>query len=219
MKRRSFLQKAVFGIGVLGFSSLPFGLSRLLYPKANAAIANYTILPGALSDPEAFIEACIGCGLCGEVCPPKCILFHKNDGGAESNKPYIDSAIKGCILCGYCMEICPTEALTVTPIREVDMGVAQIDRAACYPWVDKGVCGACVSVCPLGETAIDFNFGNFYRPVVKDGCVGCGLCVEVCPEPSLPIRIVQGTDSKVARHGVGLNQQYKWQESDSRLKF
>jgi len=67
MKRRSFLQKAVFGLGIAGFSSLPFGFSRLLYPKANAAIANYTILPGALADPEAFIEACIGCGLCGEV--------------------------------------------------------------------------------------------------------------------------------------------------------
>lgn len=218
MKRRSFLQRAVFGLGVLGFSSLPFGLSRLLYPKANAVIANYTILPGALADPKAFIEACIGCGLCGEVCPPKCILFHKNDGGLESNKPYIDSAIKSCILCGYCMEVCPTEALTVTPIREVDMGVAQIDRAACYPWVDKGICGACVSICPLGAKAIDFEFGNFYRPVVKDGCVGCGQCVEVCPEPSLPIRIVQGTDSKVARHGVGFRQLDKWQDGQ-RLKY
>ncbi|HFD32472.1 MAG TPA: 4Fe-4S dicluster domain-containing protein [Gammaproteobacteria bacterium] len=218
MKRRNFLQKITFGAGILGFSSLPFGLSRLLYPEANASLQNYSILPGALPDPEAFIEACIGCGLCGEVCPPKCILFHKNDGGPESNKPYIHPAVKSCILCGYCMEVCPTEALTVTPIREVDMGIAQIDRAACYPWVDKGVCGACVSVCPLGEKAIDFDFGNFYRPVVKEGCVGCGQCVEVCPEPSLPIRIVQNTDSTVARHGVGLNQQYKWQTED-RLKY
>lgn len=218
MRRRSFLQKAVFGIGILGFTSLPFGLSRMLYPKANAANINYAILPGALSDPKDFIEACIGCGLCGEVCPPKCILFHKNDGGPESNKPYIDPAIKSCTLCGYCMEVCPTEALTVTPIREVKMGIAQIDRAACYPWVDKGVCGACVSVCPLGDKAIDYEFGNFYRPVVKDGCVGCGQCVEVCPEPSLPIRIVQGTKSKVARHGVGFNQLDKWQ-GGQRLKY
>ena len=218
MKRRSFLQKAVFGLGILGFSSLPFGLSRLLYPKVNAAVTNYAILPGALADPQDFIEACIGCGLCGEVCPPRCILFHKNDGGAEANTPYIDPAIKSCTLCGYCMEVCPTEALTVTPIREVNMGIAQIDRVACYPWVDKGVCGACVSVCPLGDKAIDYEFGNFYRPIVKDGCVGCGQCVEVCPEPSLPIRIVQDTDSKVARHGVGFNQQDKWQ-GGQRLKY
>lgn len=218
MKRRSFLQKVTLGIGVLGFSSLPFAMSRLLFPKVNATVTNRVPLPGALPNPGDFIQACIGCGLCGEVCPPKCILFHKNDGGVESNKPYIDPEKKSCILCGYCMEICPTEALTVTDIKKIKMGVAQIDRAACYPWVDKGVCGACVSVCPLGSTAIDFEFGNFYRPVVQDGCVGCGQCVEVCPEPSLPIRIVQGTDSKVARHGVGFNQLDKWQ-GGQRLKY
>ncbi|MEJ2143341.1 MAG: 4Fe-4S dicluster domain-containing protein [Gammaproteobacteria bacterium] len=199
-------------IGVLGFSSLPFGISRLLFPDIKAAVSNRIPLPGALADPHAFIEACIGCGLCGEVCPPKCILFHKSDGGSESNKPYIDPARKSCILCGYCMEVCPTEALTVTPVREIDMGVAQIDRAACYPWVDQGVCGACVSVCPLGEKAIDFAFGNFYRPVVQEGCVGCGQCVEVCPEPSLPINIVQRSQGRVAKHGVGIRQIEKWQK-------
>ena len=218
MKRRSFLQRAVFGLGILGFSSLPFGLSRLLYPKVEASPSQRIPLPGALAELNDFNAACIGCGLCGEVCPPKCVLFHKVDGSEESNKPYIDPSKKSCTLCGYCMEACPTEALTVTPIREVKMGVAQIDRAACYPWVDKGVCGACVSVCPLGEKAIDFEFGNFYRPIVKDGCVGCGQCVEVCPEPSLPIRIMTGTESKVARHGVGVNQLDKWQ-GGQRLKF
>ena len=218
MKRRSFLQKAVFSLTTLGFSSLPFGLSFLLYPKLNATAANRVPLPGAIADTKDFISACIGCGLCGEVCPPKCINFHKNDGSAKSNTPFIDPAVKSCILCGYCMEACPTEALTVTPIREIKMGIAQIDRVACYPWVDKGICGACVSICPLGDKAIDYDFGNFYRPVVKDGCIGCGQCVEVCPEPSLPIRIVQGTDSKVARHGVGFNQLDKWQ-GGQRLKY
>lgn len=218
MKRRTFLQKLVLSLGVLGFSSLPFGMSRLLFPEIKASPSNRVPLPGALADQKVFIEACIGCGLCGEVCPPKCILFHKVDGGPESNKPYINPAKKSCTLCGYCMEICPTEALTVTAVREIDMGIAQIDRAACYPWVDQGVCGACVSVCPLGEEAIDFEFGNFYRPVIKDGCVGCGQCVEVCPEPSLPIWIVHRSEGKVARHGVGIRQMDKWQKGQ-RLKY
>jgi len=202
MKRRSFMQKIALSIGVLGFSALPFGLSRLFYPKIKAAPHQRIPLPGALADEQAFIEACIGCGMCGEVCPPRCVLFYKHDGATHSNTPYIDPARKGCILCGYCMDVCPTDALTGTPIREVDMGLAQIDRAACYPWVDRGVCGACVSVCPLGDGAIDFEFGNFYRPVVQDGCVGCGLCVEVCPEPSLPIKIVKRLEGKVAKHDV-----------------
>ena len=202
MKRRSFLQKIVFGLGIAGFSSLPFGFSRLLYPKANAAIANYTILPGALSDPEAFIEACIGCGLCGEVCPPRCILFHKRDGGVQANTPYINPEIKACTLCGKCMDVCPTESLTKLDRFEIDMGIAQIDRAACYPWVDKGICGACVAICPVGDKGIKFRMWNQYRPIVQADCVGCGLCVEVCPHPSLPIWIVERGKGTVARHSV-----------------
>lgn len=210
MKRRSFMQKLALNIGLVGFSVLPFGISRILYPKVYARPDTRVPLPGALTDHESFIEACIGCGLCGEVCPPGCIQFHTVDGSAESNQPYIDPARKGCILCGLCMEVCPTNALTVTPVREVDMGIAQIDRVACYPWVDKGICGACVSVCPLGEKAISFEFGNFYQPVVNEGCVGCGQCVEVCPEPSLPIRIVDRSEGTVARHGVGIRKKMQW---------
>jgi len=145
--------------------------------------------PGALTPEAGFLAACIGCGLCGEACPPRCIRFHRRDGGLAANTPYLDPARKSCILCGKCMRVCPTGALRETPREKVRMGVAVIDRNACYPWVDRGICGACVSICPLGERAIGFTFANFYRPEVHAGCVGCGQCVEICPEPSLAIRI------------------------------
>ncbi|VAW91386.1 hypothetical protein MNBD_GAMMA21-883 [hydrothermal vent metagenome] len=198
------MQKVTVGFGLIAFSSLPYILSKLLFPTVLADAHTRIPLPGALPNRADFLAACIGCGLCGEICPVDSIKFHSVDGGFAANTPYIDPSRIGCILCGYCMEVCPTEALTVTDIREVDMGTAQIDRVACYPWVDKGVCGACVSVCPLGDEAIDFEFANFYRPVVKEGCVGCGQCVEVCPEPSLPIRIVDRSQGTTARHGVGI---------------
>ncbi|MBT7757710.1 MAG: 4Fe-4S dicluster domain-containing protein, partial [Rhodospirillaceae bacterium] len=91
-----------------------------------------------------------------------------------------------------------TDALTPLAPREVKMGLAEIDRTACYPWVDRGICGACVTICPLGSQAIGFDFANIYRPIIKKGCVGCGLCVEICPHPSTPIWIVaptQGTNA------------------------
>ncbi|MEE8321313.1 MAG: 4Fe-4S dicluster domain-containing protein [Gammaproteobacteria bacterium] len=199
MQRREFLHKVTFSSGIIVAGCIPYGLARLLAPEIRTApVGTHLRPPGAVADETAFIEACIGCGLCAEVCPPLCIRFDMREGGDGVNTPYINPEEKACTLCGKCMEACPTEALTQTPLEKVTMGIAQIDRAACYPWVDKGICGACISICPLGERAINFAFANMYRPVVQQGCVGCGLCVEICPEPSLPIRIVKRNQGTVA---------------------
>jgi ferredoxin len=202
MERRTVLQRLVAGVAVVAASAVPYGFSRLLAPARAAPERNYLRPPGALKDDAAFVAACIGCGLCGEVCPPRCIRFRSRDGGRKVNIPYVDPAQKACILCEKCMEVCPTEALTVTPRERIDMGIARIDRTACWPWVDQGVCGACATICPLGERAIGFDFANIYRPVVKEGCVGCGVCVEVCPHPSKPIWIVERTPKTAAQHGA-----------------
>ncbi|MDP6352395.1 MAG: 4Fe-4S dicluster domain-containing protein [Alphaproteobacteria bacterium] len=190
MVRRGILKSLVAGVAALATGVVPYGVAQLLAPRRAVARRNYLRPPGALGDDAAFVAACIGCGLCGEVCPPRCIRFHARDGGTAVNTPYIDPTDKACILCDKCMAACPTDALIPTPREEIDMGIAQIDRSACYPWVDRGVCGACATICPLGERAIGFDFANIYRPVVRSGCVGCGVCVEVCPHPSRPIWIV-----------------------------
>ena len=202
MKRRGFMRKLVAGTVILGAAALPYGFSPLLAPGRAAPRRNYLRPPGALKDDASFVAACIGCGLCGEVCPPRCIRFHARDGGGKVNTPYVDAWEKGCILCDKCMEVCPTEALTMTPRNRIDMGLARIDRAACYPWVDRGICGAGVSICPLGDKAIGFKMWNQYRPFVKKGCVGCGLCVEVCPHPSKPIWIVERSREMTTGHRV-----------------
>ncbi len=193
MKRRTLLQGASAGAITVAGAALPFGIARMLVPAgAEAAPAHNLRPPGALKDDAAFVSACIGCGLCGEVCPPNCIRFHARDGGSKSNTPFIDPQEKACILCNKCMEVCPTQAIMPLADRwDIDMGIADIDETACYPWVDRGICGACATICPLGEHAIGFDFANIYRPIVRQGCVGCGMCVEICPHPSKPIRIIQ----------------------------
>jgi len=203
MLRRNFIQKMVLAGSTLGLASIPYAISRLLVPAETVSFSNHLRPPGALEDDSDFVKACIGCGLCGEICPPKCIKFDKRRGGITANTPYIDPEDKGCILCNKCMQVCPTDALTEIPREDVRMGVAQIDRSACYPWVDRGVCGACVAICPLGTKAIAFEFADMYRPYVKEeGCAGCGMCVEICPHPSLPIKIVEAGKGVVARHSV-----------------
>ena len=196
MERRSALKKLALAATMLAAGVSPYAISQLMYPGAAYAKHNRLRPPGALKNEADFIAACIGCGLCGEVCPPHCIQFHKRDGGVSQNTPYIDPTNKACILCDKCMEVCPTNALNVMERAAIDMGIAFIDESACYPWVDRGICGACVSICPLGDKAISFIMWNQYRPVIKDGCVGCGLCVEVCPHPSLPIWVMDRPSEK-----------------------
>ncbi|NOX08177.1 MAG: 4Fe-4S dicluster domain-containing protein [Gammaproteobacteria bacterium] len=203
MRRRDLLKKMIVAASTFGLASVPYAIGRLMVPLTTFDFSNHLRPPGALVNEDDFIRACIGCGLCGEVCPPRCILFEKREGGNGVNTPYIDPELKACILCQKCMDVCPTDAITKIDIHEVNMGLAQIDRTACYPWVDRGICGACVNICPLGEKAIAFEFANMYRPYIKeDGCVGCGICVEVCPHPSLPIRIVESVQGTVTRHNA-----------------
>jgi len=198
MKRRTMLGRVVYGAAYIFSASLPYALARALYPnneerlrRRSEKITHRKLRPpGALQDDLAFVSACIGCGLCAEVCPPGCIQFYLYDGGGNANTPYISPSEKSCVLCEKCMNVCPTQALSLVDRKEINMGFAEIDRDACFPWVDHGICGACVSSCPVGPEAIDFDFAKVFRPVIQDGCVGCGVCVEVCPHPSLPIRIV-----------------------------
>ena len=193
----------LLGKGVLttAVAGIPFLLARQLSSRpfshegqSEKRIFHYDFQrplrpPGVLSE-RHFLGACIQCGNCGQACPVKAIRFFGNEGGPLVNTPYIQPEIKGCFLCGKCPEVCPSGALRPTPAAEVRMGKAVLDRHTCYPWVDQGVCGACVSVCPLGEKAIRFSFANIYRPIVGEGCVGCGVCVEVCPHPAKAVRIV-----------------------------
>lgn len=181
MQRRSFLEKLILAASTFGVAGIPYGISRLLTPEEKVEFSQHLRPPGALLDENEFVKACIACGLCGEICPPKCIEFDKRSGGDAAGQPFINPEKRACILCMKCTEVCPTEALTEIPREDVKMGVAQIDRSACYPWVDKGVCGACVAICPLGKKAIAFQFADMYKPYVKEeGCVGCGMCVEIC---------------------------------------
>ncbi len=69
MKRRAYLKNLIAGAAALAAGAIPYGLLPVLAPRRAAAARNYLRPPGALKDDAAFVAACIGCGLCVEVCP------------------------------------------------------------------------------------------------------------------------------------------------------
>jgi MauM/NapG family ferredoxin protein len=163
--------------------------------------------PGALAEAD-FLDACIGCGQCANVCPNKCIsLTGLDDGLAGLATPQIIPRAKGCILCMACTQVCPTRALTpLEPTEEgrlaVRMGTAVLSEEICYSYAGR-TCGACYRACPLPGKAM--TIGLFEQPTVHpDFCVGCGLCEQACVHMPQAIRIIPARDLAARgdpRHG------------------
>lgn len=53
------------------------------------------------------INACVGCGICAQVCPHQVLEI------VEKKAGIVD--IDGCMECGACANNCPVEAITVEP--------------------------------------------------------------------------------------------------------
>lgn len=149
--------------------------------------------PGALAEPD-FVDACIRCGLCAEVCPNQCIKFFNVDAGLKmAQTPYIIPRQKSCILCMQCGQVCPTQALKNIPrkaepiVANVNMGQARVDTQLCLSYQGK-TCGVCYRACPLPDVAI--KAGRLEQPIVTDKCVGCGLCERSCIQLPQAIKII-----------------------------
>ncbi len=149
--------------------------------------------PGAV-DEEMFMELCIRCARCIEVCPYDSIrradLYEK----LQIGTPYVFPDDKACYLCMRCMKVCPTGALNprLTEGQDVRMGLAVINQDTClnfkyYKDEMEGVsmsgtaqlCSTCYNVCPYTDSAIVLE--KFILPVITDKCTGCGICAEKCP--------------------------------------
>ncbi len=71
--------------------------------------------PGAIAE-AAFLEQCLACGKCAEVCPAEAV-FMQRDLGRARETPVIDPAQMPCVLCTglLCTHACPTGALKPYP--------------------------------------------------------------------------------------------------------
>lgn len=134
--------------------------------------------PGAAAELE-FLARCIRCGKCAQSCRYHSILMAGAEGGAAMGTPYVLPRQVPCYLCLECTKVCPSGAIKpLDEIREVKMGVAEIDTSRCLAY-QGDICRSCYSNCPLIDEAIYLD--DPLKPVVnREKCTGCGLCEYAC---------------------------------------
>ena len=150
--------------------------------------------PGALKE-SAFLDKCIRCGACLKACPTNVLQPSLLQYGVEAVwTPYLDFNVSVCDWsCNACGKVCPTgaiEHLKLKAKQKFVIGVAEIDRGKCIPWIAGHGCGVCVELCPLPDKAIiieerptDYGKMAVLPIVVKEKCIGCGICEKKCPLP------------------------------------
>jgi ferredoxin-type protein NapG len=187
VSRKGFLR--AFAAGAV----LPLFLPLLEKLPKNSRFRKFLRPPGA--KPEAqFLQDCIGCAQCANVCPNNCITFYGLEGGIEKlGTPKINARAQACILCMACTQVCPTDALeklepTPEGMRAVNMGLAFVTTDLCYSYAGR-TCGACYHACPLPGEAM--TLGLYEQPHIHaDHCVGCGLCEQACIHMPQAVRVI-----------------------------
>jgi len=196
--------------GLAGVLAYPF----LRYSKAvNAKSYSAKAIrpPGSVAEPE-FLERCIKCDQCINVCPTNVLQPSTlAEGGLEGLwTPVMDFRTGFCQLnCTLCSEVCPTGAIQKIDLRKklgkaphaeagpVRLGTAFFDRGRCLPWAMETPCVVCEEVCPTSPKAI----GTYEEEITRwDGkkvllnqpymrpelCIGCGICEHECPVQDQP---------------------------------
>ncbi|MGQ9843182.1 MAG: 4Fe-4S dicluster domain-containing protein [Spirochaetota bacterium] len=163
-----------------------------------AASHNSSIIrpPGALNESQ-FLDVCIRCGQCMNVCPTNALhpsIVEASFYGMFT--PRLIPRIGYCdFTCTRCGDVCPTGAIQKLSLNQKQksiIGTAYIIKDICIPWSESRNCIVCEEVCPVEKKAItlekkvvknkDGMYVEVLLPIVhEDRCIGCGICENRCP--------------------------------------
>ena len=154
--------------------------------------------PGSLAEAE-FLQRCVRCGQCMQVCISNGLQPVMLRAGLEGMfSPYLVARTGYCEFnCTLCGQVCPTGAiseLTREQKHRFKIGHAWFDKNLCLPYAKGIPCIVCEEHCPTPDKAIRFRAAAVLddrggtrivkQPyVVDDWCIGCGICETMCPLP------------------------------------
>ncbi len=191
--------------GLTGLAAFPLLKSHGV--NTNRNYSKKLILPPGSVEEQDFLERCIKCDQCVNVCPTNVLQPATfEEGGLEALwTPVMNFNIGHCQLkCTLCSEVCPTGAIRKITVEEklgkgqfkdkgpISVGTAFYDLGRCLPHAMEIPCVVCEEVCPVSPKAIQTKneeakdvYGNVVvlnKPfIVPDLCIGCGICQHECP--------------------------------------
>jgi polyferredoxin len=200
MPRRRWLFASSAGV-------LAYPFLRLSAAVNERAFSHRAIRPPGSVEESEFLERCIKCDQCINVCPTNVLQPSTlSPGGLEGLwTPVMDFSVGACQLnCTLCSEVCPTGAIQKISVERklglgawsaegpIRLGTAFFDRGRCLPWAMETPCVVCEEVCPVSPKAIGTYDEEFVRwdgtkvtlnkPYVRpELCIGCGICERECP--------------------------------------
>jgi ferredoxin-type protein NapG len=199
-----------------------FGGLVTFYARGASALPAQALRPPGALDEEAFLGACVRCGLCVRDCPYDTLDLARLGEPVATGTPYFVARQVPCEMCEDipCVKACPTGALDpgLSDIDDARMGVAVlIDQQTCLNFLGLR-CDVCYRVCPLIDEAITLELDHnertgkhtrFLPTVNAEVCTGCGKCEAACV---LDVAAIKVLPTALARGQLGEHYRLGWEE-------
>jgi 4Fe-4S ferredoxin len=149
-------------------------------------------------------ERCVGCEICGIICPREAITIVKPamTEGEELNRPTVIVDEAKCFFCGICTAICPFGAFALAVNNEKWIPVLEKEA---FPQIVHEItveeskcpvdCTRCEEACPfdLIKVIAEGASGSVQVNIDREHCPGCRLCEVKCPYGALAVgRVITG---------------------------